>query len=172
MSIIIRTARALEAVISKIEKIFADIGVFLLLALMFLGAADVIGRYVFNNPVFGAIQVQQIMMGLIIFLGWAYTLAKGQHMALDIFFYRYPPRAQAIFKFIALFLSLVLFGLIAWRAGLLAMMDWHKGQIVRDLEIIVAPFKLCVVLGAFLLCLECIIQMVHLFPKLSGRKES
>jgi TRAP-type C4-dicarboxylate transport system permease small subunit len=171
MSVVVRTAQAIETVISKIEKTFANIGMFLIVALTFFGTADVVGRYIFNNPISGALEIQLVMMGLTIFLGWAYTLRMKQHIALDIFFGRYPLRAQAIMSFFALFISLVFFGLIAWRAGILATMDWESGRIIRSIFIPVYPFKYVVTLGAFFLCLECIIQMVHLFPKMMEKKE-
>ena len=172
MGFVVRKARAVETGISKIEKIVADIGAFLILLLMFLGAADVTGRYVFNNPIFGAMEVSQIMMGLVVFLGWAYTLARRQHISLDLIFYRYPPRVQAILGFVALLLSLGLFGLMGWHAIKLALIDWETGVIIRTYMLPIAPFKLLVPFGAFLLCLECIIQMVHIFPEMTRKKDS
>jgi TRAP-type mannitol/chloroaromatic compound transport system permease small subunit len=172
MGFVVRTARAVETVIRKIEFICANVGVFLVIALMFFGTADVVGRYLFNNPITGALQVQLAMMGLIVFLLWAYTLQQKQHVSLDIFFYHYPPRAQAVMTFFAMLISLFIFAIIAWRAGILATMDWQTGKIIRGLNIPVAPFKYFVVLGASLLCLESIIQMVHLVPKIMGKNNT
>lgn len=172
MGFVIRTARALETGIRNIEKITVYIAIFLLAVMMFLGAADITGRYVFNNPVTGAGEWSRLLMGGVVFLGWAYTLAKGGHVTVDIAFGHYPPRAKAIVSFVALLLSLFTFSLITWRAAIIAMVDWQAGKLFNVILIPVAPFEFLLSFGALLLCLECIIQMVHLFPEVSGKKES
>ena len=172
MAFIVSKARAFETGIRTIENILSNIGMALLFILMVLGAGDVIGRYVFNSPIFGALEFEKILMGGVVFLGWAYVLAKRAHVTVDIVFRHYPPRLQAIIGFTGLLLSLVPFSLIIWQSGSLAIAEWQAGRLVSIILIPVAPFKLLVPFGAFFLCLECIIQMVHLVPEMSGEKEA
>ena len=107
--------------------------VYFLLILMFFGASDVFARYVLNNPINGAIQYQQILMGLTIFLSWAYTQKMRQHITLDLFFYRYPHMVKTIISIIALTLSLGFFGLITWRSAVIAMTHLEVGKNIRDI---------------------------------------
>ena len=143
----------------------------MLLVMMLLGAGDVIGRYVFNSPIMGTMDISQLLMGGIVFFGWAYTLSRKAHVSVDLVFAHYPPQAQAIVEFTMLLLSLALFSLILWQAGSIAMIDWQAGRLVQIVHIPVAPFKFFIPFGAFFLCLECIIQMVHLAPEMRGKKE-
>jgi TRAP-type C4-dicarboxylate transport system permease small subunit len=171
MAFIASKARLLERSISNIEKILFYVGIFILAAMMFLGTADVIGRYIFNKPIIGVFETSKLMMGTMVFLSWAYTLACRGHLTADVIFNRYPPRVRAILGFIAMFLSLGIFGLIAWQNAILAVEEWQSGQIVANIHILVAPFDFLLVLGAFLFCLECIIQMVHLVPEIISKKK-
>ena len=168
---VVSKARAVEKVIITLEKIINHIGMFMLVVIMLLGTADVIGRFAFNSPVFGTLSIQGFGMAAVIWLGWAYTLSRGRHVTVDIFTPRYPPRVRAIVGFVALLLVLALFGLVVWQAEKAALADWKVGTLVPEILIPVAPFKLILAVGAFSLCLECIIQMIHLVPEMAGRKE-
>jgi TRAP-type C4-dicarboxylate transport system permease small subunit len=170
MAFIAGKARLLERCIRNIEKIITVIGGVMLALMMFLGTADVIGRYVFNRPLLGAAEASGLMMGAAVFLSWAYVQSKGGHISLDIISDHYPPRVRAVLNFVMLFLLLVLFSLITYKGGLIAKKAWHLSEMVQILEVPIAPFKLLVPIGAFFICLECIIQMVHLFPEMAGRK--
>jgi TRAP-type mannitol/chloroaromatic compound transport system permease small subunit len=136
----------------------------MLLAMMFIGAADVIGRYIFNSPITGAMESNKLLMGGMVFFAWAYTLSKRGHVTVDIIFILYPKRVQATLYFIMLVITLVLFGLIFWQSASTAISDWQAGKLVRTILIPIAPFKALVSLGALLLCLECIIQIIQTIP--------
>jgi TRAP-type C4-dicarboxylate transport system permease small subunit len=109
-------------------------------------------------------------MGSMMFLAWGYTVSKRAHIRADIVFNRYPPRLQAGFNFAMLILSVILFGVIAWQSASLAISDWQTGKLVSIILIPQAPFKLLVSLGSLLICVENIIQMVHLYPRAIRRK--
>lgn len=172
MAFVTRKARVLEAGIRRIENVISVIGMVMLMALMLLGASDVVGRYVFNHPITGAVEISEVLMGMVVFLAWGYTMARREHISVDILFNHYPPRVQTIASFVMLLLTLVLFSLIVWQAGTKAMLDWEQGRLLKMIPIPVAPFKLLVPFGAFFLCLECIIQMIQLVPKMKERSKS
>jgi TRAP-type C4-dicarboxylate transport system permease small subunit len=171
VAFVVKKAPALEKGIRTAENVIAAIGGVMLLVMMLLGAADVIGRYGFNSPISGAINVSQLMMGGVVFFGWAYTLSKKSHVTVDIAFNHYPRRAQAIIEFVMLILSLLLFSLIIWQSILIAIKDWQVGNLVNVIRIPITPFKLFIPFGAFFLCLESIIQMVHLVPQMRRKEE-
>lgn len=172
MSFIVGRARALEKGIKTIDNILARVGMVFILLMMFLGAGDVIGRYVFNKPITGAMEISSLLQALVVFLAWGYITSLKAHVSVDILFRHYPPRAQAIIDFIVALVMIFIFSLIAWQNINIAVTEWQKGKLLSTILLPVAPFKLFVVVGAFLLCLECVIQMVHLVPEMSGKKES
>ena len=51
----------------------------MLLGMMFLGACDVVGRYLFNSPITGAMEISSILMGGMVFLAWASSSRPTSH---------------------------------------------------------------------------------------------
>lgn len=162
---------AFEKGVRKTENVLSLIGVCMFLAMMFVGAGDVIGRYVFNRPISGALEISQIaMLGVVLFF-LASTQAKKGHITVEIFFNRYPPRVKVIIGLVILLLSLAIFSLIAWQAGVIAMENWQEHRIFPVTTIPHTPVRLFISLGAFVICLEFIIQMLRLLPELKRETE-
>jgi C4-dicarboxylate transporter DctQ subunit len=170
MGFIARKTRVLERSIRNIERILVYIGMVMMAALMFLGTADVIGRYVFSSPIAGTAEISGPLMGGVIFLGWAYVQGMRGHIEVDLISNHYSPRVKAITNFVAMLLSLLLFSVIVWKAASIAIIDWQVGMELNIVHIPLAPFELLVPLGAFFLCFELIIQIVHIFPEMVRRR--
>jgi len=148
------------------ESILAGIGGFFFVILMLLGASDVIGRYVFNKPIMGALEIGEVLMAGVILFGWAYALKMGSHVKVELVISHYSSRARVIAEFVTSLVSLVLFCLIAWRSTVLALQYMHEHRVFPTLGFPTAPFHFFVPIGAFFLCLEFIIQMIYLIPKM------
>lgn len=148
------------------ENILAGIGGFFFLVLMFLGASDVIGRYVFNKPIMGTLEISEVLMAGVILFGWAYALKTGSHVKVELVISHYPSRARVIVNFVTLLLSLGLFCLITRQSAMLALKYAQENRAFQTLGFPTAPFYFFVPIGAFFLCLEFIIQMIHLIPEM------
>jgi TRAP-type C4-dicarboxylate transport system permease small subunit len=148
------------------ENIFAGFGGIVFLAMMFLGTGDVSGRYLFNNPIRGTMEMSGIMMGAIVLLSWAYTQRNNGHITVDLFISHYSSRTKAVVTFITLFLSLVLFVAITKQSTVIAIRSWQEQRVIPTLGIPTTPFHSFVPIGAALLCIEFIIQMLHLIPEI------
>jgi TRAP-type C4-dicarboxylate transport system permease small subunit len=159
----------LEKAIRWAGNALVFVGGAIFLALMFLGAADVIGRYVFDKPIFGAIEISEALMAGMVLFAWAYTQRTGGHVKVDMFVLHYSRRARAIADFIALFLSLGLFVVITQQSLVLALEYMSEHRVFPTLGIPASPFHFFVPVGAFFICLEFIIQMIHLIPELRRR---
>jgi TRAP-type C4-dicarboxylate transport system permease small subunit len=164
--------RASKNFIRIIENILTLIGAGMLTVLMFLGASDVIMRYVFNNPITGAMELSQVLMAGVVFLGWGYAQATRSNVRIDFILAKYPLRTQVIIDFAILVLTIALFSLIAWESAIIAMVDWEKNRLIDTILFPIFPFKLLVPLGAFIVCLECIIQMLSLFPQMKRKRDN
>ena len=145
-----------------IEKVFLYISGILFMVLMFLGAADVLGRYLINRPIRGTLEISEILMGAIVFLSWAYTQRLEGHVKVDLFITNYPPRLRKVIDFLMLFLSLILFIVITKQSTFIALRSWHQHRVIPTLDIPTAPIHSLVPIGAALLCIELIIQMIKM----------
>jgi TRAP-type C4-dicarboxylate transport system permease small subunit len=148
------------------ENILAGFGGIVFLAMMFLGTIDVSGRYLINNPIRGTLEISSIMMGAIVLLSWAYTQRNKGHITVDLFISNYSPRTKAVVTFVMLFLSLILFIAITKQSTVIALRSWEEQRVIPTLGIPTTPFHSLVPIGAALLCIEFIIQMIRLIPEI------
>jgi len=160
-----KIAKALETGIRKTENVLLFIAVGMLLLMMFLGAGDVIGRYLFNSPIKGAMEGSQLLMAGVALLCLGYVQAIKGHISVDILTTRYPPRVQTIVGLAGLALTIVIFGLIAWQSALIAAETLEQHRMLENITLPLFPFKLMVPIGASILCLESIIQFIHRLPE-------
>jgi TRAP-type transport system small permease protein len=152
---------------SNILVIFCGI---LFMAMMFLGTADAIGRWGFSRPVNGALEISQFMMAGIVLFSWGYTQRNLGHVNVDLFTMRFPPRSRAIIKLIMLSIGFLIFAVILWQSSLLILQYSAEHRVLPYLKITAVPFHIFVPVGAFFMCLEMIIQLVHMVPSLRGNK--
>jgi len=154
-------AQRLEKGIRSITNTLSYIAMGVLVVLMLLGAIDVIGRYLLDKPIRGAYGISEVMLVAIVFFGWAYTLSVGGHVRLDTVVSRLRPRVQTVSGFITSFIALVIFGLITWQSALKAIATSKGYEVIDVVNIPIFPFQFFVSVGAFALCLELIVQMLH-----------
>lgn len=154
--------------IRKTGKLCHVAAMIILFLLMLLGATEVIGRYIFNRPIAAVLELSQIMQATMIFLAWAYTTAAGSQVRVELIIRRLSPRLQAIVELVIRLLGTALFGLIAWQAAKKALYYWASNMQVDVLFIPLAPFQLLLSIGAILLCLELIAQMLEVVPRIKG----
>jgi TRAP-type transport system small permease protein len=158
-----------DGMLNNLEKVLEIIAMLSLLGFMLLGTANVIGRFVFNSPIIGSIEFSGIMMAGSFLLALASTQARKQHIAVTDLVNRFPPKWRQILEFAALFIGLVLFGLMTWLSSILVKTLWIQGEQIPTVRIPVAPFRILLPLGAFVLCLELIRQMAHLIIDMKKR---
>lgn len=114
----------------------------MLFVLMALGAADVVGRYVFNRPILGTMEISEVLLAGVLFFGWAYTQATRGHIRVNLLLPRFSPRVQAMTDTINSILGLVLFSLIGWQAAQIAIITGNR---VRNRR-----FALTILIGAMI----------------------
>ena len=68
-----------------IEKFTALISGFGIFGLMLIGVVQIFGRKFFNAPIFGYIDIVEIAMSALVFLGLAYTERLGGHIRMELF---------------------------------------------------------------------------------------
>ena len=135
-------------------------GGWVIIGLMLYTVADVILRYIFNQPFSGSIEVTEFAMSAIVFLGIAYCGWTGGHVAVDIL---ERPLENPRLRFIPILLTLVsaaLFALIAWLSAVEALTSMHRvSNIVRWPH---WPFQLSVAFGSAMYAIVLLIQSVRM----------
>lgn len=145
-----------------------SVAIVVLAAMMLLGAADVIGRYIFNRPIVGTLEMGEVFLATMSMLGLAGTqLAKG-HISVDLITMRISKRAKAITYFSTTCISLVIFALIAWRSIIIAQIYHNGNRLIYTVLWPMAPLQLLVTVGAAVICLVFILDLMQYARQMKG----
>jgi len=142
----------------------------MLAVLMFLGSADVIGRYVFDRPIQGTMGVSQLLLAGVVFFSWGYTQTVGGHIRVTLFMSRLSRRSQTVVNLLMSLVALAIFSIITWQGVVVALSYWHQGRYVDIINVPLFYFQLLVPLGGFVTSLVLITQILHLITEM--RKSS
>jgi len=139
--------------------------------MMFLTAADVTLRYVFNRPIPGSYELTEFLMAILVAFALAYTQVHKGHVSVDLVISRFPPRAQAVINTITIFFSLGIFAIITWRSIVYAGNVRLEGFVTSALDIPIYPFVYVVAFGSAILCLVLIYNLFeHLHQVVKGAR--
>ena len=124
-----------------------------LAALVLITVVDVAGRYLFNKPLFGALEISEFLMLFIGFGGLAYAELRQAHIVVDFFVTVLPRRIQALLDSVAALLGALFWGFVAWRAIDHAQQIREAGEVSINLALQIYPFYLIVAAGGILFAL-------------------
>ena len=152
----------LANIIHKINNWVTYISVAVLLIMVFFVAADVIGRYLFDRPILGGMEIQELMMVVIIFLALGITTFDKQHVYVELLVIRLKGRTLAIVNSIATLASLIFIALLIWQTAKNGLNDLtsEAPTISPSLSIPIAPFIFVATLGLIFMALEFFIILV------------
>ena len=156
--------------IRYIENVLVIICGVIFMIMIFLGTADVVGRYVFDSPILGTQELMQVMMGAIVMLGWAYTQKEDGHVKVELITNIFPPRARYVLRLIMLLLALFLFVIIGYKSWGIALANFDRRFLVIDFPS--GPFYFLVPVGAFFLCLEFIVSIFYISAGIRSGKNN
>lgn len=159
MRILDNLARGLE----RFERALLLVGSVCLFAMMIVTTLDVTLRYFFHAPVPGAMYYAMYLQAVIACFGFAYVQAKTGHIKVEFISSRIPARYRAILTIIGYLAMLVIAGLITWAGWYNAMDSWHIREVdlAGGLDIPIYAAKLVVPIGAGVLCLQLLLDIVQ-----------
>jgi len=152
------------SVVDKFVEILANILVSIagaaLAMMMFMMAIDVIGRYFFNSPLPGGLEMVEFFMALIVPLSIAYCASKRSHVAVDLVVDHLPKILRQILRVIVTILSIVFVALISWQNFLYIFEIRDSNLTSAVLKIPAYPFVASVFVG---MTVFAFIMFVYLF---------
>ena len=141
---------SLTSISERVTMWLARAGSVGLATMMFLTLADVIGR-MFDNPIVGTVEVTELIMGMMIYLGVGYTTIHRGHIRVDILITRFSPRVQATLDTITFFIAFVFMALVCWRLFLQAASRIENNDITQIWEIPVWPVAYVMAIASILM---------------------
>jgi C4-dicarboxylate transporter DctQ subunit len=154
--------RSFEGVLSKIEDYLNLASVFIIMFLMFFATTEIIGRYLFNSPVPGHVEIVELIMVGIVFFGIAYTQRVGGHVRMELFVTKVlKGRSYHIAEAITNILSLFVYVFILIYTFKATLFAYQIGDNTSYLYWPTWPSKLAVPIGCFFLCIRFAVEIIQ-----------
>ncbi len=136
-----------------------------------LVVSNVLGRFLFDKPLLGIVELVEMMMVIIGFFAIAYTATSQGHVRVDLVLSRLSRRAQAVLGSIAFLLSAGIFAIITYQ-GIVNTIYYaqHLKEASTVLSVPFAPFRFLMALGCLLLCLRLLADTFR-FISAAGKEE-
>lgn len=128
-------AATFESIITKITRALHTVSCILLFLLMFLTVADVIGRYFFNTPIKGTMEITELTVALTVFFTIGYAQIKGDHLEIDFILMKMRNKTQNILKFVIYSVVTAVLFLLTWQLFLLGADAQRANELSGDLGI-------------------------------------
>jgi len=160
----------LDKGVSALERALNYVAVGLIILFMFFSTAAVSSRYLFNEPLWGYIDIAEIIMVIVVFFGLAYTQWAGGHVRVELFITNWiKGRLHHVTEAFTTFLSLILYIFIAVYGFKGAL----EARAINDITLYIYwptwPIKLCLAIGSSALCLRFAVQVFqHATKAISG----
>jgi C4-dicarboxylate transporter DctQ subunit len=148
-----------DRLVHRIEKFTALVSGLGIYALMLLGVVHVLGRKFFDMPVFGYIDLVEIMMAFMVFLAISYTERLGAHIRMELFVGRLKGRWLALFELAGVVLGLAMICVLLVYSWDHAMRAFYLGDSTIDAQIPLWPSKLVVPVALGLLFVRLLVSL-------------
>lgn len=141
----------------RANRLFAFLSGIALLLMMLLGALDVIGSSVLNQPLPGAFEGTEALMVASVFLALGLSQQRRAHISVEIVIGAMPHLLQRIAAVFSALLCALLFGLIAWFGWTIAIKSSLAGEFSTGLiNFPIWPAKIALAFGATLMAVQCL----------------
>jgi len=111
-----------------------------LMAMMVLTFLDVSGRKLISSPIYGAYEVTEFMMGVLIFTALPLVTAREGHVTIDIMDHFVPRPAMKTQRVVISLISALVLGVIAWRLWIMSGSHLRTNEVTMTLRIPHGPF--------------------------------
>ncbi len=112
-----------------------------LFVLMAMTCVDVIGRELLNDPLDGATELTQLMLGVIVFAVLPTVSLREEHVSVDLLDIWFPKRLIGARQAILNVVMAACMGIVSWRVWLSAERTADYGDATEYLEIPYAPME-------------------------------
>jgi len=158
----VKFGKVLSAIAGGIDSVIrslASVACVVLGIMVLLVVSNVLGRFLFKQPLLGIVELVEMMMVIIGFFAIAYTALNRGHVRVDLVISRLSRRTQTILGSIAFFLSAGIFAIITYEGSVNTIYYIHHlKESSTVLSVPFAPFRFVMALGCLLLCLRLLVD--------------
>ena len=165
--------RLLVRIIETVSEILSGhVQAWLTMALMILVMVDVISRYVMQNPLAISDEYGGFCLVAITCIGLAYAWKTRSHVRVEFIIKKLPVRIRQWLRLFTLLLAIVFTGFMVYGAIKLVSISLMFGtRSTSWLRTPVAWPQMTIVIGAILMFLQLIVEIIKQTTKLSAREK-
>ncbi len=146
--------------LSRIEDILDLVAAFFIVFLMMFAVTQVISRKLFNYPLWGYVDIVEIVMVTFAFLGVSYCQRLGGHIRMELLVRQLRGRALWIFEIVGIIVALGIILVLLWYGFTHFLRAFQLGDSTIDREIILWPAKLVIPIAFSVLSARLLIQLL------------
>lgn len=147
--------------LNKLEEFMVFLSALAVLILFVMTVVDVIGRYFFRRPLSDTYIISAMLLAVHVYLAISYTQRKNEHITVDMFTDLLSHRAKLKLNLVWLIIQALTVAFIAYAGYKGASLSLKTGEmIVGIFRFPIAPVKMFVPFGSFVLLLRISIQIV------------
>ncbi len=151
----------IDALVRRASDWLVGAGAVVLAGLMLMTFFDVVGRELLNAPIVGTVDLTELYMGLIVYLGIGATTHGGGHISVDIVIQRLPARRRRVLGLFSRFVCAVLAGLICWQLWIIAGETVDNNDVTRVWEMPIYPFVYGMAAASVLMVVAFVLQVAQ-----------
>ena len=154
------------SVLKQLRQILAVIASFTLFCMLVLTVIDVVGRYFFNSPFPGGVELVEIMLAIVVFSAFSLITWSEEHICVDLLDDWFPVSLTNLRQAFINLCSAFALGLIAWKVWGLGLRSLSYGETTDVLEIPIG-YVMCFVsfIGWISMVIALALAFQYLFSK-------
>lgn len=150
---------AIDRTVHVVERGTALISGFGIFIMMMFGVAQIVSRKVLNWPIPGYIDIVEIMMTFLVFLGLAYTERLGGHIRMEILVNQLKGRTLWLFELTGIIVGLFVCAVLMKYSWDHAIRAYDSGDSTIDIQLLWWPSKMVVPAALTLLFIRLLVSL-------------
>ena len=138
----------------------ARIGAVALVVIAAATFSDVVARYFLNRPFSFTVELTEIAMALVVYLGVGLVTHENGHINADFIVLRLPPRARAVLAAATNLLALAFLAIMVWRLWARAGFLYDKGDTTPVWIAPLWPIAFAMAFGSVFLLSGVLLQLI------------
>ena len=146
--------------IGRVEEFLDLVAALFIVFLMMFAVTQVISRKLFNYPLWGYVDIVEIVMVTFAFLGVSYCQRLGGHIRMELIVRQLHGRALWLFEIVGIVVALGIILVLLWYGFTHFLRAYQLGDSTIDREIILWPAKLVIPIAFSVLTARLLIQFL------------
>jgi len=146
--------------VRRLSMVLGILAAVAIMIMMIAVSADVIGRYIFNRPIQGAMELALLLMVVVDYLGLPITQVKHRHITVDVLYGLLPTRLRAASSILCSLIVLCVTGILAWQAILYSLRSVKIREYIAGIAAFPKyPSKVALAIGAIVFTIVIMSQL-------------